>query len=305
MIKHDQSHLGMEKLCRLFGHTRQAYYQNRTYDHQQSLDEGVILEMVRDKRKLMSRIGVRKLLEMIAPGLHKQGLDIGRDAFFDLLRDHGMLIRKRKRKVITTYSRHWLKKYPNLIKGLEIGRPNQVWVSDITYIETDQGFMYLFLITDAYSRKILGYYLSEDLKTSGAIKALKMAIANSLYSLEGLIHHSDRGIQYCSGDYVELLQKNQMKISMTAKGDPLENAIAERVNGILKDEWIHHTHYTTKAQASLHLDEIIPIYNNIRPHSSCDMFTPEKSYLTSGVLKKRWKTYPKRKLTGALAEIQS
>lgn len=295
----------MEKLCRLFGHSRQAYYQNRKYDHQQSLDEEIILEMVRDKRKLMSRIGARKLLEMILPGLQQQGLDIGRDAFFDLLRDQGLLIRKRKRKVITTYSRHWLKKYPNLIKDLVIDRPNQVWVSDITYIETDQDFMYLFLITDAYSRKILGYYLSDDLKTSGAIKALEMAITNSLYSLNGLIHHSDRGIQYCSGDYVDLLLKNHVQISMTAKGDPLENAIAERVNGILKDEWIHHAHYKTKAEARKHLDEIIPIYNNIRPHASCDMLTPEKSYLTSGILKKRWKTYPRRKLTKVSSETGS
>jgi transposase InsO family protein len=295
----------MEKLCRLFGHSRQAYYQNQKYDHQQSLNEEIILEMVRDKRKLMSRIGARKLLEMIIPGLQRQGLEVGRDAFFDLLRGHGLLIRRRRRRVITTYSRHWLKKYPNLIKDLVIDRPNQVWVSDITYIETDQGFMYLFLITDAYSRKILGYYLSEDLKTSGAIKALEMAIANSLYSLHELIHHSDRGIQYCSGDYVELLQKNHVQISMTAKGDPLENAIAERVNGILKDEWIHHTHYATKTQARLHLDEIIPIYNNIRPHLSCDMLTPEKTYLTSGVLKKRWKTYSRKKSTMQLQEIKS
>ncbi len=295
----------MEKLCRLFGHSRQAYYQHQKSDHQQSLNEEIILEMVRDKRKLMSRIGVRKLLEMITPGLHRQGLDIGRDAFFDLLRDHGMLIRKRRRKVITTYSRHWLKKYPNLIKDLVIDRPNQVWVSDITYIETDQDFMYLFLITDAYSRKILGYYLSDDLKTTGAIKALEMAFTNSLYPLEGLIHHSDRGIQYCSSDYVELLKEKHVQISMTNKGDPLENAIAERVNGILKDEWIHHTHYKTKADAREHINEIIPIYNNIRPHASCDMLTPEKSYLTSGPLKKRWKTYPRRKLTKVSSETES
>lgn len=261
--------------------------------------------MVRDKRKLMSRIGARKLLELITPGLHRQGLEMGRDAFFDLLRDHGMLIRKRRRKVITTYSRHWLKKYPNLIKDLLIDRPNQVWVSDITYIETDQDFMYLFLITDAYSRKILGYYLSEDLKTTGAIKALEMAFASSLYPLEGLIHHSDRGIQYCSGDYVELLQEKYVQISMTNKGDPLENAIAERVNGILKDEWIHHTHYKAKADARAHIHEIVPIYNNIRPHASCDMLTPEKSYLTSGLLKKRWKTYPRRKLTKVFSEVES
>jgi putative transposase len=294
----------MEKLCRLFGHSRQAYYQHQKADHQQSFNEEIILEMVRDKRKLMSRIGARKLLELITPGLHRQGLDMGRDAFFDLLRDHGMLIRKRRRKVITTYSRHWLKKYPNLIKDLLIDRPNQVWVSDITYIETDQDFMYLFLITDAYSRKILGYYLSEDLKTTGAIKALEMAFANSLYQLEGLIHHSDRGIQYCSGDYVELLQKKHVQISMTNKGDPLENAIAERVNGILKDEWIHHTHYKIKADARAHIHEIVPIYNNIRPHASCDMLTPEKSYLTSGLLKKRWKTYPRRKLTKVSSESE-
>lgn len=295
----------MEQLCRLFGHSRQAYYQNQKYDHQQCMCEEIILEMVRDQRKRMSRIGARKLLEMITSGLQQQGLAIGRDAFFNLLRAHGLLIRKRKRKVITTYSRHWLTKYPNLIKDLLINRPNQVWVSDITYIETDQGFMYLFLITDAYSRKILGYHLSEDLKTTGAIQALAMAFDNSLYPLTGLIHHSDRGIQYCSGDYVGLLLQKGVQISMTAKGDPLENAIAERVNGILKDEWIHHTHYKTRSQARVHLDEIVLTYNGLRPHSSCDMLTPAQSYLTSGLLRKRWKTYPRKKPTEAMSEVKS
>jgi transposase InsO family protein len=248
----------------------------------------------------MSRIGGRKLHEMLMPDLLRQDIQIGRDIFFDLLRTNGFLIRRRRRKALTTFSAHWLHKYPNLIKDIIVDRPNLVWVSDITYIETDQGFMYLFLITDAYSRKIMGYYLSDNLRADGGIQALKIAINQSLYSLEGLIHHSDRGIQYCSQEYVKELLKHGISISMSAKGNPYENAIAERVNGILKDEWIHQLVYKTKRQAIQSIDEIIPIYNGLRPHSSCDMLTPEQAYLKEGLLKKRWKSYRRKKQTEPL-----
>lgn len=287
----------MDKLCRLFGYSRQALYQEKNRSYKESLDEEIILEMIRNKRTRLKKVGGRKLLEMLAPEINRHGFKMGRDAFFDLLKRHGLIIRKRKRKAITTFSNHWLYKYPNLIKDLEIVRPNQVWVCDITYIETDQGFMYLFLITDAYSRKIIGYHLSGSLRAGGAIKALEKAIQDSAYPLDGLIHHSDRGIQYCSQDYTSILHQYGIKISMSAKGDPLENAIAERVNGILKDEWINSMSFTTKAQASIEIEQIIDDYNNLRPHLSIDMLTPEQAYQTSGLLRKRWKNYYNKKPT--------
>lgn len=293
----------METLCRLFGYSRQAFYKDQKRIYQQGLDDEIILEMVRKRRGRLKKAGGRKLYEILSPDFKQLHLKLGRDAFFDILRWYGLLIRRRKRKVITTYSKHWLRKYPNLIKGLETTRPNQVWVSDITYIETDEGFMYLFLITDAYSRKILGYHLSDNLKSDGAIQALQMAIQTSIYSLEGLIHHSDRGIQYCSQDYVNMLQFYGIQISMTAKGDPLENAIAERVNGILKDEWIYLTHYTTMAKAVKHMEIVVTDYNNLRPHLSLDMLTPEKAYHLSGPLRKRWKNYNHKKHTELSTEL--
>ena len=285
----------MEKLCRLFGNSRQAFYQDQKRIHQQGLDEELIIEMVRKKRVHLKKAGGRKLYELLSSEFNRLDLKLGRDAFFDILRWYGLLIRRRKRKVATTYSKHWMRKYPNLIKGYQVIRPNQIWVSDITYIETDEGFMYLFLITDAYSRKIIGYHLSSNLKSNGAIQALQMAIETSQYSFESLIHHSDRGIQYCSQEYIDLLQQYGIQVSMTAKGDPLENAIAERVNGILKDEWIYLTHYHTKVQALSHLEQIINDYNNLRPHLSLDMLTPQKAYQSSGPLRKRWKSYYKKK----------
>jgi putative transposase len=161
---------------------------------------------------------------------------IGRDAMFDLLSEHGLLITKRKRRgFITTLSKHRFKKYPNIIRDFIPVAPNQLWVSDITYIHLANGFAYLSLITDAYSRKIVGFFLSRDLSAQGPLNALKMALAGNP-NRNGLIHHSDRGVQYCCDAYVKLLLVRKIKISMTQNGDPLENAIAERVNGILKQE---------------------------------------------------------------------
>ena len=164
---------------------------------------------------------------------------MGRDAFFNLLRSHGLHVRKRKFRAVTTNSFHWLHKYPNLIKGLSPERPNHLWVSDITYINTDNGFLYLYLVTDAYSRKIIGWHLSDNLGSDNAILALFMAISQLPANCTEIIHHSDRGIQYCSLKYVKILEDHGIKISMTENGDPYENAIAERVNGILKTEWLY------------------------------------------------------------------
>lgn len=222
--------------------------------------------------------------------MHQHTVDLGRDAFFGMLRNQGLLVRKRKRsKPQTTFSSHWLRKYQNLIIGFVPNAPNQVWVSDITYIHLEEGFAYLSLITDAYSHKIVGFHLCEDLSAKGCVLALQMALKNNP-SRDNLIHHSDRGLQYCSYDYVDLLVNNNIKISMTQNGDPLENAIAERVNGILKDELLE-IRYPTFALAQVAMASAISIYNFQRPHSSVDMLTPVVAHTKTGELKKHWKNY--------------
>ena len=219
-------------------------------------------------------------------------IHIGRDAFFDLLRERGLLIRKRRfKKPRTTFSGFWLKKYPNLAKDLIPTAPNQLWVSDITYIAVADDFAYLSLITDAYSHKVVGFYLSEDLSAQGPIMALKMALKNNP-NRKNLIHHSDRGLQYYSAGYMRLLAN--IRVSMSEKSDPLENAIAERMNGILKDELLEH-YFETYDEAQREVAVAISIYNHERPHGSVNNLTPAMAHLQSGELKKRWKNYYKPK----------
>jgi putative transposase len=220
--------------------------------------------------------------------------DMGRDAFFDLLRQHGLLVRKHKFRAITTNSCHWLHKYPNLIKELGVERPNHVWVSDITYIKTRSGFMYLYLITDAYSRKIIGWQLSDNLGSDNAIRALYTAISQLPAECGEVIHHSDRGLQYCSGRYVKVLEKQGIKISMTENGDPYENAIAERLNGILKTEWLYDMNLNGYKDTHEAIKAIVRIYNTERLHSSIEMMTPEKAHMQTGKLRRLWKTYRRK-----------
>ena len=245
--------------------------------YKRSVKEEIILEVVSNIRQEMPRLGGRKLIRMLQD-LTDDQVNIGRDGFFNLLRRHDLLVRKRKHRVITTNSFHWLRKYPNLIKDLSVMRPNQVWVSDITYIKTDEGFLYLFLVTDLYSRRIMGWKLAENMGSENAVHALQQAIKNANGLVQGTIHHSDRGMQYCSGDYVRILQSNQMKISMTENGDPYENAVAERVNGILKNEWLYEMRLKNKSQTSQILDQIIALYNENRPHLSLNYQTPVMVY---------------------------
>lgn len=245
-------------------------------------------------RKTQKRIGVRKLLVMMNVFMQQHRIGIGRDSFFEMLRDQGLLIRKRRRsKPQTTFSHHWLRKHQNLIIGFVPTAPNQLWVSDITYIHLNEGFAYLSLITDAYSHKIVGFYLCEDLSAKGCVMALKMALNNNP-SHDRLIHHSDRGLQYCSHEYVKLLQDNGIEISMTQNGDPRENAVAERMNGILKDELLEVC-YPTFASAQEAIAKAINIYNHHRPHSSVDMLTPVVAHSKTGELKKHWKNYYKKR----------
>ena len=248
--------------------------------------------MVIDIKKDHPRMGTRKIYHLIKPDLEKANIKMGRDALFDLMATYNLQVTKRKRKHITTNSNHPYRKYPNLIKGIEPYHPNQIWVSDITYIKSEQEFLYLFLITDAYSKKILGFRLAKTLDSINAVNSLQDAIKNACQPISGLIHHSDRGIQYCSKEYIKVLNENNISISMTENGDPLENPIAERTNGILKDEYINHYQRLT----SIDIDKSIDKYNKERPHLSCDMLTPEVAHMNSGKLKRRWKNYYKKQV---------
>ena len=282
----------MDTLCDMFGKSRQAYYQRIKYNYKEEVKEEILLQLVENQRKLMPKIGGRKLLEIIQPWLPEE-LNLGRDCFFDFMRRHGLLVKKRRNKARTTYSNHWLRKYPNLIKGFEPTKANQLWVSDITYIQTSKGFVYLNLVTDAYSRKIVGWAIGNTLEAKYTVEALQMALKQVPKGTKGLIHHSDRGVQYCSGDYVKMLNKYHVQISMTENGDPRENAIAERVNGILKDEWLNQMRLSSIEDAIKELKRLVPIYNGCRPHASLDMKTPEYAHCQSGELKRHWKTYYK------------
>lgn len=280
----------METLCDLFGKSRQAYYQRSKYVYKEEAKAEILVQMVEKERNLMPRIGGRKLLSLIQPRLGED-LYLGRDAFFEFLREQGLLVRKRRNRVRTTYSNHWMHKYPNLIKDFRPEMAHQLWVSDITYIETSEGCGYLSLITDAYSRKIIGWELGRTLEAKYTVKALEMALGQLPKGTKNVIHHSDRGVQYCCNDYVKILTKNSFQISMTENGDPRENAIAERVNGILKTEWLNLMKLNSLTEATRQLGQIITVYNNNRPHASLDMKTPEYAHSQSIVFNKRRKNY--------------
>ncbi len=252
--------------------------------------------MVGRIRKKKPRCGTKKLYLEMKQDLIGVGIKHGRDKLFNLLRENNLLIRKRKNYTKTTNSHHWLKKYPNLIKKLTPVGSNKLWVADITYIRITNGFAYLYLLTDAYSRKIVGWYLSGDLLATSAIKALEMALEAETI-IGKLVHHSDRGIQYCSSQYVAILEQENIKISMTENSDPLENAIAERVNGILKDEWIHDIKISGVEDGNQKIAQIIQIYNTDRLHSSIDMLTPIQAHSLMVDLKRHWKNYYSKEKT--------
>jgi len=283
-------------LCELFGKQRQTFYKKKKNITNEAFQSEILLQLIAKERKQMPRLGGRKLYYKISPKLPND-ISLGRDKFFAFLRDNNMLVRRRRFRVYTTMSNHWLHKYSNLVREFVPSGPHQLWVSDITYLETSEGFVYLFLITDAYSRKIVGWSLSDNMGAINAIKALQMALSQLPVKITNLIHHSDRGVQYCSSKYVKLLNKHKVGISMTENGDPLENAVAERVNGILKTEWIYDLKFESLQSAIFQIREIITIYNKERPHSSIEMLTPEQAHLVQGTLKRYWKNYYKKKET--------
>ena len=253
----------------------------------------MVLVLVKETRDIMPSIGTRKLIHEIRSQLRDHRIKMGRDQLFDLLRFHGLLVRRRKRGVRTTDSCHWLKKYPNLIVALDLTSPEQLWVSDITYVRTMEGYSYLSLITDAYSRKIVGHALHPSLESKGCIIALTMALDGRLYRDSLLIHHSDRGSQYCCKQYVDVLTSAGIAISMTENGDPYENALAERMNGIIKGEFNLYSSQLNFEQTHELVAQSIDAYNDIRPHSSCDYLTPNQAHQTLTPMKKRWKNYPR------------
>ncbi len=276
----------------MFGFTRQAYYQLQKYEYRCRAQSHIVLEMIKNERSSLPGIGGRKLLSIISAEMKRENINIGRDAFFDLLRENHLLVRHHKTRIITTNSRHWCRKYPNLIRDIHLTQPHQLWVSDITYITTSEGHLYLSLITDAYSRKIIGWDLSTKLEAEGAVSALEMALSQlPANKATALIHHSDRGIQYCCDKYISKLRSFNINISMTENSDPLENAIAERVNGILKTEWLNRSVLSTKYETALKLSGIIEAYNTKRPHLSINMMTPEVAHTSEGELPRRWKNY--------------
>ena len=230
--------------------------------------------MVLDIRRFMPRLGGRKLYFLLKPRFDEQGIKLGRDGFFDYLRTHHLLVKPVKRYTKTTHSKHWMKKHPNRFEGQEIKRAEQAFVSDITYVETDEGVHYLSLVTDAYSRKIMGYEVSDNMRAESVVKALRQA-ARQRQTRKSLLHHSDRGLQYCSSIYQQELKRHNITPSMTDGYDCYQNALAERVNGILKQEFLLHKCRTLK-ELKNQVQESVDIYNCLRPHLSLDMKTPEE-----------------------------
>jgi putative transposase len=294
------SHYGIGYYCKLFGKSRQAFYGQKNNDTDAGLQDALVLKLVAEIRADLPRCGTDKLHFMLQQKFVQHGLKLGRDALYVLLGKYGLLIRHRKRKPYTTNSYHHYKKYPNLIKEMVLTQAGMLWVSDITYIATANVYAYLSIITDAYSHKIVGYKLHKTLHAQGAIDALVMA-NNDAKKTGKLIHHSDRGIQYCCHDYVQMIEHCGIRLSMTEKGDPYENAIAERVNGILKYEHGLKETFLSFDTAKTAVDIAVKNYNELRIHDSCNRLTPVAAHEQEGVLKKYWKPklYTKKEALGA------
>ena len=263
----------ISKVCACFNLKRDAYYKYQQRWKRYKSIESKVIQLVKEERKEQPRVGVRKLYEALLPSFKAAHIKLGRDLLFDILRANNMLVKRKRAYAKTTNSYHHFHKYNNLIKEVQVTKPNQVWVSDITYIRTVKGFCYLALITDMYSRKIIGYDLSDSLELAGCLRALRKALWH-IKPAAGLIHHSDRGVQYCSHMYVNELKRKDIKISMTEEKHCYENAIAERVNGILKDEFYLDQCFFSTAHAKRATKSAIKVYNNKRLHLSLRYKTP-------------------------------
>ncbi|MCC9663227.1 IS3 family transposase [Pseudoalteromonas sp. MB41] len=269
-----QKIVSLERACKLLGITRQAIYQRESRAKLRAIELAPVKAMVLEIRRFMPRLGGRKLYFLLKPKLIEQGISLGRDAFFSYLKSEHLLVKPKRSYTKTTFSKHWMKKHPNLLKDRQPSRPEEVFVSDITYVQSTQGVHYLSLVTDAYSRKIMGYELSDEMKATDVVKALDMTIANRQYQCS-TIHHSDRGLQYCSRVYQVKLNENGITPSMTDGYDCYQNALAERINGILKQEFLLYKCQNLKELREL-VEESIVIYNEMRPHLSLGMETPNQ-----------------------------
>lgn len=294
--------MGVGPLCRLFGKSRQAFY-NRNWDlSEQEQIEIMVVELIRQVRRELPGLGGQKIYKCIYQPLRTNNLKVGRDKMFTIMRKYHLLIDRKKRSPKTTQSHHWFRRYPNLIKEFVPSESEQLWVADITYICIGYDFNYLSLITDAHSKKIMGYCLHPYLNNEGTVKALRMAFSQRTKTTN-IIHHSDRGVQYCSFDYVDMLRKNNCSISMTENGEAYENAIAERVNGILKTEFNLSQVFRSRTDALITVQRSINAYNNLRPHMSCNYLTPNQAHLTTEPLVKHWKNRRKNVKEKKVKEI--
>jgi putative transposase len=286
-------------MCLQFGHTKQAYFKHLKTAANNAVKNEVILGLVKQKREIWKRGSGRNLHKSLVNEFEEHQIKMGRDKFFDFLRQYNLLIKPKRYRAKTTCSYHHFNKYQSLIESLIPKRSNEIWVSDITYLWLKQKdkFCYLSIITDLYSRKIVGYFVHENLSVNGCIEALKMALKQRVNRTESLIHHSDRGVQYCCHSYVKLLNSNHIKISMTQTGDPLENAVAERINKTIKEEFTNdrQINFTNIVEAKTEIKKFIEFYNNKRPHRSVEWLTPNEAHQQTGVLRRVWKTYMKTK----------
>jgi len=260
----------------------------------------MVKEKVMEVRKQLPRLGGRKLYYLLEKDFKAEHLHTGRDKLFELLREENLLITRKKKYTRTTNSKHWMHKYPDLVKGMTARHPEHIWVADITYINIKEGTCYLHLLTDAYSKQIMGYALSEDLAATSTIAALQMALKNRKFKTT-IIHHSDRGLQYCSAAYTKLLQQNNFLISMTVDGNPYDNAIAERVNGILKQEFELEDTRAGVEQSRKQPRQSIELYNSSRPHLSCHLLTPKQMHEQQILPVKTWR----KKFSKSLKDLEN
>lgn len=267
--------ISLATICALFGKSRQGWYQLAGNKGQKQLKENLVLEQVRQIKSELPNTGGIKMHFMLQQFMSEHQISMGRDALFTLLKENNLLVKPRKLYARTTNSFHHFKKWPDLVQRRSAVMAEEIWVSDITYLRTKKGFIYLSLVTDAWSRKIVGHNLSRNLKAEGCIKAFQMASKAKIYPNRPLIHHSDRGIQYCCDDYVQLLTSQKVSISMTQSGSPYDNAIAERVNGILKQEFDLYRSFESYTEAKDIVEKAIQSYNQKRPHFSCELKTPQ------------------------------
>jgi transposase InsO family protein len=289
MMRQSFAKAGVGRLCKLFGRTRHAFYEKTWYQRQRYSDEQIVVELLVALKREIPVQSTRSIYLILKPTLRTHGITIGRDSLHEIRDRYNLLNRPRKRYYKTTNSFHRFYKYPNRIRDLVITAIEQVWVCDITYIRVANEFNFLSLITDAYSHLIVGYCLHETLAAEGSLKALKMAISTLKENTSGLIHHSDRGIQYCCDQYSDELKKYSIKSSMTENGDPYENAIAERLNGILKHNFLLEHTFNSRDYALQAVDRAIKNYNYLRPHQSVSMLTPANAHQHEGQLHRCWK----------------